>query len=281
MVAMIFGAVLAGVAVLLVFLAKRSEKKVHYMKATDTTKVGALIDMANQVAADMPDGTALGFKDYVEVKGKLVCDEPIQGEFSDARAAIVETQVIREFERREEQRDAQGNVRTEWRRGSDTLSSNRREAIFYIDDGTGRIRVKAGKGKGVELVKVVERFEPASVMQSGFGGQVSLSLGRFQMSLGSGFDLSSSRTLGFKFIERILPVDKAAYALGEVAQTEDEGLVLRPPTDEDKKKPFVVSTRSEEDVLKAHEKSARVLRIVAIVLAVGGVALLVLGLIKR
>ena len=278
MVAIVFGLVLAGVAVLLVFLAKRAEKRVHYMKATDTTKVGAIVELANQVASEMPDGLALGFKDYVELKGKIVCDEPLQCEFSDARAAIVETQVVREYERREERRDPQGNLRTEWRRGSDTLSSNRREAIFYIDDGTGRLRVKPNKG--VELVKIVERFEPASAMQSGFGGQVTLSLGRFQMSLGNGFDLSGSRTLGFRFIERILPIDKQAYALGEVAQTEDEGLVLRAPTDDDKKKTFIVSVRSEEDIVGSSQKSARILKIVAIVLAAGGAALLVLGLIQ-
>ena len=177
--------------------------------------------------------------------------------------------------------DAQGNIRTEWKRHEETVSSNRREAPFAIDDGTGRLRVKPKGSKGVELVKAIERFQQGN--DSGFGsGQITLSMGRFQMSVGSGrWDLSSSRTLGYRFVERVLPVGKPVYAIGEVAATEDEGLVLRPPTDDDKKKPFMLSPRTEEEIIKASEKSARILRIIAIVLGIGGVALAVFGVVRR
>lgn len=276
------GLILLAVAALLYFLSKRSETKVHYVKATETSKIGAIQKLVAEVAADMPDGMATGFKDYVEVKGRVACDEPLQGEISDQVGAIVETEVIRVYERREETRDAQGQLRTEWRKGEETVSSNRRESPFWIDDGTGRLRVKSNGGRGVELVKVVERYEPAGSNESGFGGQVTLSMGRFQMSLGSGrWDPSSSRTLGYRFVERILPIGKPVYALGEVAATEDEGLLLRPPTEDDKKKPFMVSPKTEEEIVKGAEKSAKLLRIFAVVLGVGGVALAVFGLIRR
>lgn len=275
------GLILLAVAALLFFLSKRSENKVHYVKATETSKIGAIEKLVAEVAADMPDGQATGYKDYVELKGKVVCDEPVVGELSDMSGAIVETEVIRVAERREETRDAQGNIRTEWKRHEETVSSNRREAPFAIDDGTGRLRVTPKGSKGVELVKAVERFQQGN--DSGFGsGQVTLSMGRFQMSVGSGrWDLSSSRTLGYRFVERVLPVGKPVYAIGEVAATEDEGLVLRPPTDDDKKKPFMLSPRTEEEIIKASEKSARILRIIAIILGVGGVALAVFGVIRR
>ncbi len=286
-----FGLVLLAVAALLFFLSKRSETKVHHVKATETSKIGDIEKLVAEVAADMPDGVATGYKDYIEVKGKVVCNEPIQGELSDQLGAIVETEVVRVAERREEIRDAQGNIRTEWKKHEETLSTNRREAIFWVDDGTGRLRVKPGK-KGVELVKVVERFQPANAMDgggsmSGFGGgaghgQITLSMGRFQMSLGSGrWDPSSSRTLGYRFVERILPINKPVYAIGEVAATEDEGLLLRPPTDDDKKKPFMVSPKTEEEIVQAAEKSAKILRIVAICLAAGGVVLAVVHFVRR
>ena len=280
-----FGLVLLAVAALLFFLSKRSETKVHHVKATETSKIGDIEKLIAEVAGDMPDGLATGFKDYIEVKGRVVCDEPLRGEISDQDGAIVETDVVRVSERREEIRDAQGNIRTEWRKTEETVSSNRRESPFWIDDGTGRLRVKSAGGKGVELVKVVERFQPANANDggSGFGaGQVTLSMGRFQMSLGSGrWDPSSSRTLGYRFVERLLPIGKPVYAIGEVAATEDEGVVLRRPTDEDKKKPFMLSPRTEEEIVKASEKSAKILRIVAIVVAVLGVGLVVFGIIRR
>lgn len=270
------GLVLLAVAALLFFFSRRSQSKVHYVKATETSKIGVIEKLVAEVAADMPDGLATGYKDYVEVKGRVVCDEPLQGEISDQTGAIVETEVVRVCERREERRDAQGNIHTEWRKHEETVSSNRRESPFWVDDGTGRLRVKPKGSRGVELIKVVERFQPAS--DGGAGGQITLSMGRFQMSVGSGrWDLTSSRTLGYRFIERVLPVGKPIYAIGEVAATEDEGLVLRPPTEEDKKKPFMVTPKTEEEIVKSAEKSAKILRIIAIVVGAGGVALAVIG----
>ena len=276
-----FGLVLVVIALVLFFFSKRSETKVHYVKATETTKVGAVQQLVDEIAADMPDGVALGYKDYVELKGRVICEEPIRGELSDQVGAIVETDVIRVYERREETRDAQGHIRTEWRRTEETVSSNRRESPFWIDDGTGRIRVKTNRN--IELLKAIERFEqPQNGMnESGFGGQVSVSSGRFQISIGGGrWDPTTQRTLGYKFIERLLPVNKPVYAIGEVAVTEDEGLVFRSPTEDDKKKPFMLSPRTEEEIVKGAEKSARVLRIIAAVVGLGGAALTVFGIIR-
>jgi hypothetical protein len=275
-----FGLILVIVALVLFFFSKRSETKVHYLKATETTKVGALQQLVGEVAADMPDGVAIGFKDYVELKGRIVCDEPLRGELSDQVGAVVETEVLRVYERLEETRDSQGHVRTEWRRTEETVSSNRRESPFWIDDGTGRVRVKANRG--VELVKAVERFEqPQGGMNEGFGGQITVGSGRFQISIGGGrWDSGSQRTLGYKFIERLLPVNKPVYAIGEVAVIEDEGLVFRPPTEDDKKKPFMLSPRTEEEIVESSQKSATILRVIALVVGVGGVALFVFGVMR-
>ncbi len=275
------GLILVAVALLLFWFSRRSETKVHHLKATETSKIGSVQQIVNEVAADMPDGVATGYKDYVELKGRIACDEPLRGELSDQVGAIVETTVVRVYERREETRDAQGHIRTEWRKGEETLSSNRRESPYWIDDGTGRLRVKASRG--VELVKAVERFETpqASANESGFGGQVSVGSGRFQISIGGGrFDPSQQRTLGYRFIEHILPINKPVYAIGEVAVIEDEGLVFRPPTDDDKKKPFMLSARTEEEIVKGTEKSATLLKVFAGISGVGGAVLIVLGILR-
>jgi len=268
-----FGIALVLVAVILFFVSRGSTSKVFHMKATDTSRVGALEKLVAEVAADMPDGLATGYRDYVEVKGKIVCDEPLRGELSDKLGAIMETQVVRVFERREERRDPQGNVRTEWHKGEETVSQNRRESPFWIDDGSGRLRVKT-TNKGIDLEKVVERFESANTVESGFGGNLTLSFGRFQLGLGGGGYGASSRTLGYKFIERMLPIGKSVYAIGEAAHLEDEGLVLRAPTEADKKKPFMISLKTEEDLVHASEKSAMIMKVVAVILALAGVVLM-------
>jgi len=273
------GIVLVVIAAVLFLFSRRATAKVFHIKATETSKIASIQELVGQVAADMPDGMATGYRDYVELKGRVACDEPLRGELSDKMCAVVETVVYRVFERREERRDPQGNVLTEWKKGEETVSSNRREAPFSIDDGTGKLRVKSQTG--IELEKLLERFESASAVESGLGGHLTLSLGRFQLSLAGGGPGASSRTLGYKFVERALPVGKTVYALGEVAHTEDDGLVLRPPTDEAKKKPFMISLRTEEELVKAGERNAVVLKIIAGVLAAGGVVLAVLHFTRR
>ncbi len=270
------GLVLLVIGAILYFLSSRAAHKAFHVKATDTAKIGDLASLVAEVAADMPAGMSTGFRDYVELKGRIACDEPLTGELSDTPAAIYETKVSRVVERREERRDSDGNVRTEWRKHTETVSSNRREATFYIEDDTGRLRVKPNKL--IELEKIVDRFEPAGSIESMAGGNLTLSMGRFRMSVGGGSFGSSSRTLGYKFSERILPVGKTVYALGEAADTDDEGLVLRKPTDEQKKKPFMLSLKTEEEIVRSAEKSSTVMKVIAIVLAVGGVTLAVLGL---
>lgn len=268
------GFVLVAVAGLLIFLARRASAKVFHIKATETSKIDTIVKLVSDIAKEMPDGMATGYREYVEVKGKIGSDEPIRGELSDKMAAVVETVVYRVYERREEHRDPQGNVRTEWKKAEETVSSNRREAPFWIDDGTGRLRVKATTG--IELDKLVERFESASAVESGLGANLTLSVGRFQLSLAGGG--GSARTLGYKFVERALPIGRNVYALGEAAHTDDDGLVLRPPTDENKKKPFMISLRTEEELVRSGERTATILKVIAGVLAAGAVVLIVLGL---
>jgi len=275
-----FGLVLLVIGAVLYFLSTRAARKAHHIQATETSKVGDVLKLVAEVRAEMPPGMGSGYRDYVELKGRVVCDAPITGELSDTPAAICETTVQRLVERREERRDAQGNVRTEWRKTTETVSQNRREAVFYLEDDTGRIQVKP-TAKAAELVKVVDRFEAPGAAEQMSGGSVVLSHGAFRVALSAaGLFGSSSRTLGYKFIERILPVGSRLYALGEVADTDDEGVVLRAPSDDAKKKPYLLSTKTEEELVSASKKSSRIMRVIAAVLAAGGVALAVVGAVQ-
>ena len=63
--------------------------------------------------------------------------------------------------------------------------------------------------------------------------------------------------------------------LGEVADTAD-GLVLRKP--EERGKPFLLSLKSEDEVVRSTESSAKWMMIGGAVLGAGGIALVVVGL---
>ena len=275
-----FGLVLLVIGAVLYFFSTRAADKAHHIQATDTAKVADVLRLVEEVRAEMPPGMSSGYRDYVELKGRVACDEPLRGELSDTPSAVCETTVQRLVERREERRDAQGNVRTEWRQVTETVSSNRREAPFYLQDDTGRLRIKP-TAKATELVKIVDRFEQPNAIEQMSGGNLVLNHGGFRLSVSTGGLLGgSSRTVGYKFIERILPVGAPLYAIGEVADTDDEGGVLRAPAEDAKKRPFLLSTKTEEELVRASKKSSAIMRIVAAVLAAGGVALVVLGALR-
>ncbi|MCA9516575.1 MAG: E3 ubiquitin ligase family protein [Myxococcales bacterium] len=271
------GLILVVAALVLFFFATRSKKKAYFIQATETSKIGDVQRLVDEVKADMIDGMSSGYRDYIEVKGQIVADQPLAGELSEGRFAICQTTVSRIVERLETNRDSQGNVRQTWRKSTERLTQNRRDTPFWIDDGTGRIRVKAGT-KGVDLVKVVDRFEPPSSFEGGLGSRLQVSLGGF--SLGIGGMGSQSRTVGYQLVEEVLPVGQRVYALGEVADTEDEGVVLRTPTDEQKDRPFMLSTKTEEELLQKSAKSQTILRVIGAVVGVGGLALVVLGILR-
>jgi hypothetical protein len=289
-----FGLVLIVIAAILVFVSQKSVARVHHMKATETSKIGNLLQTIGEIAADMPDGTALGYTEYVELKGYFGTDRPILGQLSGQPAAVVEVSVTHVFERYEETRDSQGRVRGSWRRSEDTMSRDRQATDFFLDDGTGRVRVKGSEK--AELVKVREEYRPSGAFANlgaggviGFGG-VQLSFGGGQSGFAQGglrmsyagqgfFNDNGRRTLGYRFVERALPLGRPSYALGELVATEDEGVVLRPPVDDEKKRPFVLAAQTEDELVRAATKKARILRIIAGVLGSGGVALAIAHLV--
>ena len=165
---------------------------------------------------------------------------------------------------RVETRDSEGRIRTSWRRSSDRVSDNRQEAEFHLADGSNRVRIDP-RGGSLALARVVERFEQPQAVEQGAG----LSWGGFSLSL-STFRGSDRRTLGYRFIEEVLALDAPLYALGEACDT-DEGLVLRKPEGDEKKKPYILSMKSERELVRSAESAAKWQRIIGLGLIVGGI----------
>jgi len=268
------GLILIVLAVVMFVFSGKAADKALFMKATETKKVGDVLSLIQEVSADLGGGPT-GYAELAEFKGHFVTDEPVIGAFSNKPAAIVVTRVERQYEERTEVRDSDGNYRVEWRRGSETVGGDRQTARFWLDDGTGRVRIDPN-GASLDLVRVVDRFEPPNNVESLSGGRMALRLGGVSLSIGGVG--STRRTVGYKFTEEALPLDVPAYVLGEVADTE-EGLVVRKPADEDKKRPFVVSTKSEAELVRSAESSAKWLRLGSYAVGAGGVVLALMGLV--
>ena len=192
----------------------------------------------------------------------MVCEHPLKGQFTERPAVVVKTKIVREYEEYKESRGSDGKVTRRWVKRSDTLHDDTRDTGFSIEDGSGNLHVSPS-GAEYTLESVVNRFEPPGAMDRGATNTVSI--GGFTLSLGGMSFGSSRRLLGYRIKESILPVGGDVYALGEVRDGAD-GLILRDPSDKDQ--PFLLSVKSEEELLQKYESTANMQKYSAIGLAV-------------
>lgn len=234
----IVGGILIMVGIVLYFVHRRHTGRLGHMKRLRTSTVKSLQETAQAVAQEIGAGS---WGEYVEVKGKIQCDRPLSSELSQTPCVYYETKVVREYE--ETYTDSDGHRRT--RRSSDTVSSNNQSIPFWIEDSTGRIEIEP-EGADIDAIQTMNEFRP----QGGGGSQVSF--GNFSFS----FDVhigSGGRTLGYRFVERLLPLDRRAYVLARVSDHSGR-LALVKPTESGQV--FLISLKSEEQLTTSSQKTA-------------------------
>ncbi|MEW5855110.1 MAG: E3 ubiquitin ligase family protein [Myxococcota bacterium] len=244
----------------LLWLSRQRLQHAATLMATETSTVGALTQLAGEVAAEVGAGS---FRQRVELKGTLRSPEPLTGELSRQRCAQVVTRVQRRYEETVERTDSHGTTVRENRTGTETVSELRRVAPALVEDVTGQVPLDL-EGASVELTKVVDRFEPHSARVE----QDILSL--FAHAVGT--PGAGRRTLGYQFTEEILPLDRAVFVLGEAV---DEGGRLRVRKGPDG---LVVSFKSEEQLVGEARSSAKWARVGAVACALAGAGMVLGGL---
>ncbi len=240
---LLFG-VLAWVAVgVLLYFRRKTLGKTEAMGRVETSSAAEVSGMA--------PGTA------VEVKGTLRCEEPLHSEMAAQACAYYLSQVIREYQ--ETEREADGDLET--RRRSEVVASNERFAPFAVEDGSGAVGVR-GEGAEVDAVEVMNRFE----RDTGEAG--SITLGGLTVNLGGG-----ERTIGYRHVESVLPVDAPVYVLGAV---QEDGEIGAPRTGDEEGR-FLISYRSEEQLERKFKRDALWLALIALALFVFGAIFVAVG----
>jgi len=255
----------AGGAVALFFVSKNQRAKAYDMQSTETSKAAELETLAKDITKEIGSGS---FARQVELKGKIECATPLTAEMSGAACVHFRSTVHREYEETYTETDKDGHKRTGTRRGSEQVSSNERFTRFALRDDSGTVEVDP-TGAALDEEKIFSRFEAA---QSQTG---SISFGSFRLDLGMFAGLGSGRrTIGYKLEEWALPLGKQVYLLGEASDSEGH-VVVRKPTEKGKR--FILSLKSEEEIVKSASGLATGLIIAAAVLAVGAIVLGLLG----
>ena len=253
---------LAG-GVALFFVSRSLSSKVLEIGGTETSTAASLKELGASVAKEIGSGS---FAQKAEVKGKALAIESLTADFSGTEVVWYECTVTREWEEEYYEKDKDGNRERHTRRGSETVSSVLREPPFNIEDATGKFLIDP-RGAKVESEQTWSSFE------SGAGG-TSLRVGSFVLDA-LAFAAGARRTIGYRFEEHSIPVGRELYVLGEASDVAGS-LRMRKPD----KGRFLISTRSEEEILKGTKSGVIGTQIGAAVLAALAVVCLIVGLLQ-
>lgn len=266
------GAVAFAIAGILLFLRRGQRDRLLEIKATRTSTARELAELSRDVADSM--GQAGAFNQVSEVKGVVQCDSPLTSEISKQPCAYYSMTVSRRYQETYHEHDSQTNRQVRrTREGEESVSSNTQSVRFCVQDATGRIAVDPS-GASIDAVKAVDRFEPGESL--GAGG--TLSFGAFSISLGAGLlGQEGRRTLGYHFQESVLPLGRPVYVLGEASDSTGSLMIQHP---REKGKKFIISMKSEEELVRSAESAISWMLYGAVALAVVGLVLVAVGISK-
>ena len=251
--------IVGGLAAIFYFRPK-TQNEVTEIKYMQTKKISELKDMFNQM-----DENGLGndYREFVEIKGKIVSDNLVETPFSNRKVAYCKSKVSQVTEDREQYRDSQGNLRTRTTKRENVISDEKSsQNIMIIDDSTNEPVIVEINGTGCkfDIPKTFDRFEQKE------------NLGRYRYFNNFSWDRYGAETLGFKMTEETIEENQSLYIIGEAFRVGDKLHIGKPM---DSKKPFIVTTKSEEDMVNSSNQHAKFLLIGGIIAIIGGIVMLV------
>jgi len=263
----IVGAILIVVGIILFAVRASHAKKLAQVLNVVTSTCAAVAEQCRRMA----DVGGAWEGEQVEVKGIAEPRETLQAELSGRDCVCYKCQVIREWEEQRTETDSEGRRKRRTHRGTDTVSQNEVLNPFFVRDDTGALLVDP-QGAKIDWVKSIEKFDRGEAE----GG--TLSLGGFSLNIG-GLNLGGGRrTIGYRYKEWILPPQQALYILGGVGNTAGEPCVQRPA---DKANKFLISVKSEEELVKGARTAILWLTLASVLTALGGIILVAMGLMKK
>jgi hypothetical protein len=258
---LIVGIVLLLVAVAAWFFARSERGEARKATATETMACGDVAGLSKGVADEVGGGA---FRQRCEVVGTAQPGPAglLKGPESGVDAVWTRTRVTHKYWVMEETK-VDGRVTRNRRERQETVSSHESASPFAVADASGAVAV-APEGARIDAPEqVLDRFDAT-------GAGAALTDGLLGSFLRSGSD---SGTLGFGYEEWVIRPGARLYVQGEVADRTGE-LAFGKPEDDG---PFLVSTRSEEEIVSGALGNAKVATVVAAVAGALGLVLVVAG----
>lgn len=248
----VLAAILTAVAALLFWLKNREKAKLFQIQSTETSSAAHLADTARTIAADLGPGS---FRQRTEVKGQAESTQALTSEWSQKPVVWYQARVYRDYEETV-WKESDGKRYQTTERGSELIYDNTLTQEFSVRDSSGSILVNPDGAEVEARVTYAERQGP---------GAQGFQVGKWNMKLAA--FAGGRRTLGYRLEERSLPVGTTLYVLAEASDLGGK-LAMRKP--EAKGERFLISYRSEEEMVAAAKKASAGL-------AIGSLVCLILG----
>lgn len=239
------------------YLRPKTKNHVLEIKSMQTKKISQLLDIFKQM-----DENNLGdnYREFVEIKGKVKSDKLFEAPFSNTQVAYCESTLSQVTESKEQYRDNNGNMRTKTTKHENIISNEKTSQEILLYDETsqqsGILEISA-TGCKLDIPKTFDRFEPKNNL-SNYKYFDSFSMNRY-----------NTDTLGFKMTEKTIQKDQNLYVIGEAFRVGNDIHIGKPSNN---KKPFIVTTKSEEDLVNNSNQtamSALIGGIIAIIVGIG------------
>ncbi len=256
---LIAGAILLAIAAGILLVARSHRAKARAARLTETLSCGDIAQLAGGVGAEVGGGL---FSQRCEVVGQAAAGESglISAPHSGADAVWHHSTVKHRYWEMESKRDSEGRTTRSRVEKETTVSDITSEAPFLVSDGTGSVVVAPEGAKVDKPERVVDRFDPQVSEPTSSSFLASL--------FHSGAD---GGTLGFAYEEWIIRPGAQLYVHGTVSDKTG-----RPGFAKDGR--YIISSRSEEEIVGQAESIALWTAIGAGVAGAAGIVLLIMGL---
>ncbi len=244
-----------GGLVAIFYLRPKTQNAIIEIKYLQTKTISELKDMFTQM-----DENGLGneYREFVELKGKIVSNTLYETPFSNRKVAYCNSKLSQVVEIRQQYRDSNGNMQTRIDKKENVISNEKTCQDISIVDSSSTDDVVLeinGVGCNLDIPKTFDRFEPKG------------RLGNYRYFDSFSWSRFGGETLGFKMIEETIEANQNLYVIGEAFKVGNKIHIGKPL---DSKKPFIVTTKSEEDLINSSNQKS-------LFLLIGGIVAILFG----